>query len=66
MTWLWTDTLAALLFEHDGVPFATLVDWVERPVGVRIQPPDDILSLARRLYSERRHPSIAIRQRAVH
>lgn len=61
MTWLWTDTLAALLSEHDGVPPAALVDWVQRPVGVRIHPPDDILSLARRLYAEMRHPSIAIR-----
>ncbi len=36
MAWLWTDTLAALLMEHDGVAPADLAGWVTRPMAYRV------------------------------
>ena len=48
MAWLWTDTLAALLVEHDGVPAEQVARWVRRPVGYRIEEGQDPLTLARR------------------
>ena len=49
MTWLWTDTLAALLVEHDGVSPERLAAWAERPIGYRIDEGVDPLALARRV-----------------
>ena len=49
MTWLWTDTLAALLLEHDGVEAELVSAWVERPIGYRLEDGQDPLGLARRL-----------------
>ena len=52
MAWLWTDTLAALLAEHDHVPVEQLAAWVERPIGYRLEEGQDPLSLARRVLLE--------------
>ena len=49
MAWLWTDTLAALLAEHDHVPAERLAAWVERPIAYRLEEGQDPLSLARRV-----------------
>jgi hypothetical protein len=49
MAWLWTDTLAALLVEADGVAPETVAAWVERPVGYRIDDGGDPLVFARRV-----------------
>jgi hypothetical protein len=49
MAWLWTDTLAALLVEHDGVAPEGLSEWVRRPVGYRVEEGVDPLVLARRV-----------------
>ncbi len=49
MAWLWTDTLAALLVEHDRVPAERLATWVDRPIGYRIEEGQDPLTLARRI-----------------
>ncbi len=53
MAWLWTDTLAALLVEHDQVPAEQLAAWVERPIGYRLDEGQDPLGLARRILMER-------------
>lgn len=49
VAWLWTDTLASLLAEHDGVPFERLAVWVHHPVGHRLDDGQDPLGLARLL-----------------
>ncbi len=49
MAWLWTDTLAALLVEHDHVPQESVSAWVARPSAYRLPDGDDPLTLARRL-----------------
>ena len=49
MAWLWTDTLAALLVEHDRVAPTRVADWVERPVASRLPEDGEPLALARRL-----------------
>jgi hypothetical protein len=49
MAWLWTDTLAALLLEHDGVAPESVAAWVQRPSAYRLPDGCDPLSLARQL-----------------
>lgn len=49
MAWLWTDTLAALLLEHDRVAPESVAAWVQRPSAYRLPDGCDPLSLARRL-----------------
>jgi len=51
MPWLWTDTLAALLLEHDRVPEDRVSEWLLRPVALRLPDGGDPLSLARALLS---------------
>jgi hypothetical protein len=51
MAWLWTDTLAALLMEHDGVAPDEVDHLVRAPVAHRAPDDGDLLSLARRLLS---------------
>lgn len=56
MAWLWTDTLAALLLEHDRVPEEWVAPWVRHPTAHRIEDGDDPLALARRLLYDRAGP----------
>jgi len=49
VAWLWTDTLAYLLMEHDGVAPELLRAWIRRPMGVRLADGTDPLALARSL-----------------
>lgn len=49
---LWTDTLAALLVEHDSVRPELVEAWVRRPCAYRLEDGADPLSLARRLLDE--------------
>ena len=49
MAWLWTDTLAALLVEHDGITPDRVADWVRRPMAYRLDEDQDPLTLARRI-----------------
>jgi hypothetical protein len=49
VTWLWSDTLAALLVDRDQVAAASLHSWVERPVAYRLAEGADPVELARRL-----------------
>lgn len=51
MTWLWTDDLARLLVEHDGVSPERLVRWVMQPVALRAADGEP-LQQARRLLDE--------------
>lgn len=47
MAWLWSDTLAALLVEHDRVRPERVVGMTERPIGYRLGADEDPLELAR-------------------
>ncbi|MFH1329833.1 MAG: hypothetical protein ABIJ48_04160 [Actinomycetota bacterium] len=49
MAWLWTDTLAALLVEHDRVEGLRLAAWVERPEAYRLPEGREPIDLARDL-----------------
>ena len=49
MPWLWTDDLAALLADHDGVDPKRLVTWLQRPVAVPVAEGTDPLEVARRM-----------------
>lgn len=49
MTWLWTDTLAALLVDTDRVAPARVAAWVERPMAYRATEKEEPLELARGL-----------------
>jgi len=49
MAFLWTDTLAALLMEHDGIAPEQVEAWRARPVAHRIGEGMDPLTLARGL-----------------
>lgn len=49
MAWLWTDTLAALLVEHDRVAPESVAAWVQRPSAYRLPEGRDPLDLARAL-----------------
>jgi hypothetical protein len=40
MAWLWTDDIARLLIELDGVDPAQLIGLTERPVGVWVDDTD--------------------------
>ncbi len=51
MTWLWTDDLARVLVEQDGVSPERLVRWVSRPVALRAGDGEP-LQQARRLLEE--------------
>lgn len=58
MTWLWTDTLAALLVEHDRVAPARVADWVDRPVAYRLpEEKERALDLARLLLEDKAEPA---------
>jgi hypothetical protein len=52
MAWLWTDTLAALLVEHDRVSPESVAAWFRHPSAYRLPEGTDPLSLARRLLVE--------------
>jgi hypothetical protein len=56
MAWLWTDTLAALLLEHDRVPPESVAAWLCRPSAYRLPDGTDPLSLARQLFAEAATP----------
>ncbi len=47
MTWLWSDTLAALLIEHDRVRVDRVLVMKKQPIGYRIETDQDPLELAR-------------------
>jgi hypothetical protein len=49
VTWLWTDTLAALLVEHDRVAASRVANWVDRPMAYRLAEDGEPLVLARSL-----------------
>jgi hypothetical protein len=49
VAWLWTDTLAALLVEHDRVEAARVAAWVERPEAFRLPEGGEPIDLARDL-----------------
>lgn len=49
MPWLWTDDLAQLLTEHDGIRPERLAEWRERPVGVAAAEGSDPLEVARQV-----------------
>jgi hypothetical protein len=49
MAWLWTDELARLLIEEDGVDADLLIGWTDRPVAVRSDESDE-LAAARNLF----------------
>ena len=53
VAWLWTDTLANLLMEHDAVAPDLLRGWIRDPVGYRLGEGVDPLALARALLAER-------------
>ena len=52
MRLMWTDTLAALLMEHDRVPPEQVAPWVQRPLAYRLDEGADPLEMARRLLAE--------------
>jgi hypothetical protein len=52
MVFLWSDTLAALLIEHDRVAQDAVADWMARPVAHRLGEGQDPLALARGLLSK--------------
>jgi hypothetical protein len=52
MNWLWTDGLAALLIEHDGVAAGELLGWLNRPTAHRLLEGQDPLAAARLLRAE--------------
>lgn len=52
MAWVWTDTLAELLMECDRVDPAVVERWKSRPHALRLEPADDPLALARRLFAD--------------
>jgi len=52
MAFLWTDTLAALLMEHDGIAPEQVEEWRVRPVAYRIGEGMDPLTLARGLLGD--------------
>jgi hypothetical protein len=56
---LWTDTLAALLVEHDRVPPELVEAWMRRPSAYRLDDDADPLALARRLLGETAAPPLA-------
>ena len=47
VAWLWTDTLASLLVEHDGIAPEIVDPWVRRPVAYRLDDGGDPIVLAR-------------------
>jgi hypothetical protein len=49
VAWLWTDTLASLLVEHDGVAPEAVLRWMQHPVAYRLDEGIDPLTLARRV-----------------
>lgn len=53
MAWLWTDTLACLLMEHDAVAPELVRGWIRHPVGYRLGEGVDPLAMARALLTER-------------
>ena len=53
MAWLWTDTLAYLLIEHDAVAPELVRGWIRHPVGHRLAEGTDPLALARALLGEK-------------
>ena len=57
MRLLWTDTLAALLVEHDRVAPESVAAWVLRPCAYRLDDGGDPLELARDLLGAGARPS---------
>jgi hypothetical protein len=49
VAWLWTDNLAALLVEQDGVVPGDLLDWLSHPMAYRVSDGRDPLAAAREL-----------------
>ena len=56
MTFLWTDTLAALLMEHDGIAPERVARWRDHPVAYRLGEGMDPLVLARGLLGDGEGP----------
>lgn len=50
MTWFWSDDLARLLIEVDGIPVARVADWISGPTAHRAD--GEALDFARRLLGE--------------
>jgi hypothetical protein len=57
MTWLWTDSLATLLVEHDGVAPGDLLGWLSRPTAYRVSDEQDPLATARSIRAEESRPA---------
>jgi hypothetical protein len=49
MPWFWTDDLADLLIEHDGLRPETVTDWTQRPAALSAPESADALDFARSL-----------------
>ena len=52
MRWLWTDDLAALVVEADGIDPGQVADWLAAPVAYRVDEADDPLTVARTLLND--------------
>jgi len=61
VAWLWTDSLAALLVEHDRVAAARVAGWVDRPVAYRAGDGEEALELARGLLGREEAQPVAAR-----
>lgn len=61
MAWLWTDSLAALLVEHDRVAPTRVAGWVDRPVAYRAGDGEEALELARGLLGREEAQPVAAR-----
>ena len=49
MPWFWTDDLADLLIEHEGVRPESLTEWKLRPVAIAVADNTDPVDVARAL-----------------
>jgi len=49
MPWFWTDDLADLLIEHDGLGPETVAEWTQRPVAFSVPEGLEPLEFARSL-----------------
>ena len=50
MTWFWTDDLADLLIEHDGLRPETMTEWTQRPAALAAPEGTEALEFARALF----------------
>lgn len=49
MPWFWTDDLADLLIEHDGLRPESVSEWTQRPTALSLPEGVDALEYARTL-----------------